>query len=292
MQNDDFEQGLVCPSFSCYSSDKLADAAAKVCRELDHLNLVDESESGQLADCKNDSESATADEEEEDEFEFVSFQKSADQVFFDDRQIGPVFPVFNRDLLQDKSQRILLAGGRNDKKVEEDDDGVRSSSSSEVDELEAVPPGTYCVWMPKSASAEARGKCKKSKSTGTSSSGTSSSRRWSLRDLLRRSNSEGGKNMVFLTPLSSNSKKVEDNRETKKSSGSGTGSTSGSDGPRKKPSKGSNSLSMAHEAFYVRNKTVAKDGYNKRRSYLPYRQDLVGFFASVNAMSGSFPPAL
>ncbi|CAN6702716.1 unnamed protein product [Malus baccata var. baccata] len=282
MQNDDdFEQGFVSPSFNSYSTDKLADVAAKVCREFDHLNLLEDSESDQLRDHKNDNESA-ADEEEE-EFEFVSFQKSADQVFFDEHQIGPVFPVFNRDLLSDKSQRDLLAGGRDGKKVEEDDDGLPSSSSSDVDELDEVPPGNYCVWMPKAASGEARGKCKKSKSTGTSSS-----RRWSLRDLLRRSNSEGGKDLVFLTPLSSSSKKVEDNKEPKKSSRS----ASGSDVPRKKPSKGPNAVSMAHEAFYVRNKTVAKDGYNKRRSYLPYRQDLVGFFASVNAMGKSFPPAL
>ncbi|KAM1015129.1 hypothetical protein ACFX1T_044850 [Malus domestica] len=282
MQNDDdFEQGLVSPSFNSYSTDKLADVAAKVCREFDHLNLLEDSESDQLGDHKNDNESA-ADEEEE-EFEFVSFQKSADQVFFDEHQIGPVFPVFNRDLLSDKSQRDLLAGGRDGKKVEEDDDGLPSSSSSDVDELDEVPPGNYCVWMSKAASGEARGKCKKSKSTGTSSS-----RRWSLRDLLRRSNSEGGKELVFLTPLSSSSKKVEDNKEPKKSSRS----ASGSDVPRKKPSKGPNAVSMAHEAFYVRNKTVAKDGYNKRRSYLPYRQDLVGFFASVNAMGKSFPPAL
>ncbi|XP_068334923.1 uncharacterized protein [Pyrus communis] len=287
MQNeDDFEQEFVSPSFNSYSTDKLADVAAKVCREFDHLNLLEESESDQLGDHKNDNESA-ADEEEEEEFEFVSFQKSADQVFFDEHQIGPVFPVFNRDLLSDKTQRDLLAGGRDNKKVEEDDDGLPSSSSSDVDELEEVPPGNYCVWMPKAASGEARGKCKKSKSTGTSSS-----RRWSLRDLLRRSNSEGGKELVFLTPLSSSSKKVEYNKETKKSSGSGTGAASASDVPRKKPSKGPNAVAMAHEAFYVRNKTVAKDGYNKRRSYLPYRQDLVGFFASVNAMGRSFPPAL
>lgn len=145
--------------------------------------------------------------------------------------------------------------------------------------------------MPKSAVAQdARGKCKiKSKSTGTSSS-----RRWSIKDLLRRSNSESDSkdSFVFLTPLSSSSKKTaeEEPKETKKSSGSGSasGSGPGSGGGPNKP-KGSKAVSMAHEAFYVRNKTVAKDGYNKRRSYLPYRQDLVGLFASVNAMSRTFP---
>ncbi|BFG26885.1 hypothetical protein CerSpe_131590 [Prunus speciosa] len=283
MQDDDFEQGLVCPSFNSYSSSKLADVAAKVCQELDHLNLLDKSnnsaEQQEHDDHRND--------DVDDDFEFVSFQSTGSQVFFDDNQIGPVFPVFNRDLLLDKSQGDLAAAPNKAVAEEEEDDdddaALPSSSSSDVDELDAVPQGTYCVWKPKSAVAQdARGKCKiKSKSTGTSSS-----RRWSIRDLLRRSNSESGSkdSFVFLTPLSSSSKKAaeEEPKEIKKSSGSGSGP-----GPNKP--KGSKAVSMAHEAFYVRNKTVAKDGYNKRRSYLPYRQDLVGFFASVNAMSRTFP---
>lgn len=270
------------------SSDKLADVAAKVCREFDNLNLLHKSnysaEQKEHDDHRND--------DVDDDFEFVSFQSSGSQVFFDDNQIGPVFPVFNRDLLLDRSQRDLAAAPNNKEVVEEEEDeddaaALPSSSSSDVDELDSVPQGTYCVWMPKSVVAQdARGKCKiKSKSTGTSSS-----RRWSIKDLLRRSNSESGSkdSFVFLTPLSSSSKKAaeEEPKEIKKSSGSGSGPGSGG-GPNKP--KGSKAVSMAHEAFYVRNKTVAKDGYNKRRSYLPYRQDLVGFFASVNAMSRTFP---
>ncbi|KAH0984747.1 hypothetical protein GBA52_011924 [Prunus armeniaca] len=169
MQDDDFEQGLVCPSFNSYSSDKLADVRSQK-RTRCHRN-----------------------DDVDDDFEFVSFQSSGSQVFIDHNQIGPVFPVFNRDLLLDKSQRDLAAAPNN-KEVAEEEEGdeddaaaLPSSSSSDVDELDSVPQGTYCVWMPKSAVAQdARGKCKiKSKSTGTSSS-----RRWSIKDLLRRSNSE------------------------------------------------------------------------------------------------------
>ncbi|CAB4275214.1 unnamed protein product [Prunus armeniaca] len=293
MQDDDFEQGLVCPSFNSYSSDKLADVAAKVCREFDNLNLLEKSNNS----AEQKEHDGHRNDDVDDDFEFVSFQSSGSQVFIDHNQIGPVFPVFNRDLLLDKSQRDLAAAPNN-KEVAEEEEGdeddaaaLPSSSSSDVDELDSVPQGTYCVWMPKSAVAQdARGKCKiKSKSTGTSSS-----RRWSIKDLLRRSNSESGSkdSFVFLTPLSSSSKKTaeEEPKEIKKSSGSGSasGSGPGSGGGPNKP-KGSKAVSMAHEAFYVRNKTVAKDGYNKRRSYLPYRQDLVGLFASVNAMSRTFP---
>jgi hypothetical protein len=47
-------------------------------------------------------------------------------------------------------------------------------------------------------------------------------------------------------------------------------------------------LSSAHELFYVQNRAW-KEG-EKRKSYLPYRQDLVGFFANVNAYGKTFPP--
>lgn len=268
MQNQDYsELGLVCPSFNSYTSDRTADTADKVCREFNSLGLVDESREYE--------------DQQDDDFEFVSFQKSTDQVFFgDNTRIGPVFPVFNRDLLLHKSQPDL-----NDA-----DEAAPSSSSasSDVDELEGVPAGSYCVWMPKTTPASSPSQCKKSKSTGTSSS-----RRWRLRDLLRRSNSEGGKDaFVLLTPAltSSSSKKqvaaaADDNHhhhhhekvivtKGKKSF----------DGPRP---KGPNAVSMAHELFYAKSKD--KDGYNKRQSYLPYRKDLIGFFASVNAMGRTFP---
>ncbi|KAM1128166.1 hypothetical protein FF1_038100 [Malus domestica] len=70
--------------------------------------------------------------------------------------------------------------------------------------------------------------------------------------------------------------------ETKKSSRS----VSGSDVPRKKPSKGPNAVLMAHEAFYVRNKMVVKDGYNKRRSF-----DLLPLFLRKGCGSKSTAPS-
>ncbi|KAM1258537.1 hypothetical protein ACFX2I_038039 [Malus domestica] len=70
--------------------------------------------------------------------------------------------------------------------------------------------------------------------------------------------------------------------ETKKSSRS----VSGSDVPRKKPSKGPNAVLMAHEAFYMRNKMVVKDGYNKRRSF-----DLLPLFLRKGCGSKSTAPS-
>ncbi|PRQ53949.1 hypothetical protein RchiOBHm_Chr2g0172191 [Rosa chinensis] len=269
MQNQDYsDQGLVCPSFNSYASATTADTAAKVCREFSSLGLVDENKEFEYE----------GGEKQDDDFEFVSFQKSADEVFFgDNTRIGPVFPVFNRDLI---SQRDL--------NYTDDVDAVPSSSSasSDVDELENVPAGSYCVWMPKTTPASSPSHCKKSKSTGTSSS-----RRWRLRDLLRRSNSEGGKDsFVLLTPSltsSSSSKKQVAANDHHHHPNEKMVVTKGKKSFNGSRPKGPNAVSMAHEVFYAKSKE--KDGYNKRQSYLPYRKDLVGFFASVNAMGRTFP---
>ncbi|KAF7135512.1 hypothetical protein RHSIM_Rhsim08G0053900 [Rhododendron simsii] len=59
---------------------------------------------------------------------------------------------------------------------------------------------------------------------------------------------------------------------------------------QKKAGKVSAKMVSAHEAFYVRNRAW-KQG-EKRKSYLPYRRDLVGFglFANVNVYGKAFPP--
>ena len=66
------------------------------------------------------------------------------------------------------------------------------SLSSEVDELEKVPSGTYYVWKSKATKSPPR-RCKKSNSTG-------SSKWWKFRDFLLRSNNDGKDTLFFLTP--------------------------------------------------------------------------------------------
>ncbi|KAG6390062.1 hypothetical protein SASPL_151540 [Salvia splendens] len=101
----------VCPSFSSYSSDRLAETALRV---------------------------AAGD----DDFEFAllrddNYKEVSAAEFHHD---GPVFPVFSRDLIQisrgtEQSEQIPL------RKLfaEEDRDRAPSCSSSEEDELESVP---------------------------------------------------------------------------------------------------------------------------------------------------------
>ena len=261
--------------------------------------------------------------EENEEFEFVSVCKAKDDVVVLDGQIGPVFPVFNRDLLlsdQNPTKSQQISDGQDLKnregEEEEEDEDVQclriplkklfseehdptsySSSSSEVDELEGVPPGTYCVWTPHSnsspkaiASAASPSQCKKSNSTGTTTSSntkssSSSSRRWRLMNLLRRSNSEGKDSFVFLTPKnkeeeisnSNNSFEEENSKEMKKVAV-----------VKKKKKEKEQTMSSAHEVFYGRKReSMERD---KRKTYLPYRKDLVGFWASVGSLGRTFPP--
>lgn len=283
-QQEDSVESLVCPSFNSYSTDKIADIADRVSRE-------------QFRGVESQNDAAGCSDESD--FEFVTFRKAADGVFFDG-YAGPVFPVFDRDLLtEDESGRdsnaeedaIALQFPMR-KLLIDDEDQARgdrdppSSSSSDVDDLESVPPGTYCVWTPKSATASPS-TCKKSKSTGSSSS----SKRWKLLNLMRRSNSDGKDSFVFLTP-SSSVKKKEAKSENPKEQWS-SGSTESSRFAGKQKAKGSGISGdgekkvSAHEAFYVRNRELKK--VDKRKSYLPYRKDLVGFFASVNNTGKAFP---
>ncbi|KAI3452433.1 hypothetical protein Pfo_009097 [Paulownia fortunei] len=250
------EDGYTCPSFNSYSSDRLEEIAVKVAAE-------------------------NSNDDEDFEFALVREDKEvlADEFVYDG-QIGPIFPVFNRDLLLNNDDKF--GGSCENKRLEssimvplsqlfienrEDHEGDNppSCSSSEADDLENIPAGTYCVWRPKAADQPSPSRCKKSKSTG------SVSKRWKFRDLLRRSNSEGKDSFVFLTPKNREEKSsIEVSKKAK-----GKGVYGGAPGA---PS--------AHEALYVRNRAMKE--MDKKKSYLPYRQDLVGFFVNVNGLGKSF----
>lgn len=251
-------------------------------------------------------------EEEEEEFEFavVCNKKqewssiTADEIFFNG-QIKPLYPLFNRDLLfhnydhqnnaapapapaPSPAPSSTTTTGRSSNRLplgklmsEERETSVSySCSSSEADDLDNLPPGTYCVWTPKPSKKESQSpgrSCKKSHSTG-------SSKRWKFRDLLYRSNSDGKDTFVFFTPLVSsnhNNKKTataaaaaaahHHHRDIKDSDKSSSASATGT-------GKAANKATVQER--YARNRSVKEE--DKKRSFLPYRQDLVGFFSNVN----------
>ncbi|XP_057491012.1 uncharacterized protein LOC130776818 [Actinidia eriantha] len=269
MEPDEQPEALsFCPSFSSYSSDVFAQIATKVTEES-------------VTDAKL---STSNDLDGDDDFEFDLV--SGEEVLCDGR-IREIFPIFNRDLLihDDRSGDVkpdvsnlrlslknLFIGER------EERGPPSSSSSSEVDEFESIPDGTYCFWRPKLVDASPS-RCKKSNSTG------SASKRWRIRDLLRRSNSDGKDSLVLMTPKNKDQKPakihgIENPKKRRISVDAGAG--------KAKAAAGEKVPASAHEVFYVRNRTL-KEG-DKRKSYLPYRQDLVGFFANVNGVGKTFPP--
>ncbi|GJY20171.1 reverse transcriptase domain-containing protein [Tanacetum coccineum] len=242
------EDSGVSPSFSCYSSDNLTSkAVAKVIQE-------------QLAEHFS-----------EDGFEF-SFEEVSHKDM--DSKSWQVYPVFNRDLddeVKSKDEKIDVSVSITSplRKLFVDEEFVSSSySSSESEEadsdneLENIPSGTFCVWRPKAesgSSSPAMTKCKKSSSTG------SGSKRWSIRYLLKRSNSEGKQQpMVSLI-----SKQKRSSGEVPKDVARLKGKT------------------PAHEMFYVQRR-AEKEIVNKK-SFLPYRQNLVGLFGNVNGMGKMLP---
>ncbi|CAL5186217.1 unnamed protein product [Lathyrus oleraceus] len=245
---------LLCPSFSVYSSNNLNDVAQQVIIENDYSHF------------QNDN----------DNFEFVAFRKTADEAFFDHRRCNRTQGVFSISKRDDAAESLIPLRdlmGRDDDRRNSDAADISVQSLSEVeDELDAVPPVSYCFWTPKSPMTSPLAspiKCKKSNSTG-SSSNSSSSKRWKFLSLLRRSKSDVSE--VENSKVKSGGKgNAEKNiaiiAETK------TPVTE-----RKIPAP-----ITAMEAFYLRKKEI------KRKSYLPYNQELIGFGVGHAIIGRGFP---
>lgn len=235
------------PSFNCYSYDNDASkAAAKVSREFQEFNDIDE-------------------EDFEFSFEFSGEKLSTNELASEGRI---VLPIFNTDLVTmddvdvdhtASSDVIPLANMlQNDS-----EETPPSFSLSEAEELEDTSSGTFCVsWRKAEVKSGGPTLIKKSRSTGSEEIG---SRKWRIKDIIRRSNSLGKETMYLLCP-----KKVEIARKTRPKL---TGTLASS------PS--------IHELFYVQ-KRAEKGG--KMKSYLPYKQDILGFKVHINANSNKKLP--
>ncbi|XP_010936728.1 uncharacterized protein [Elaeis guineensis] len=218
-------------------------------------------------------EEGADDDDSSDDFEFTFVGRdpvadasiTADEILSNGR-ILPAYPVFDRSLL-------LSTVGEPATGVEE---GVplrrlvmedRSSSS-----FEAV--GEYCAWSPRSA-PQTPERCKKSASTG-------SARRWRLRDLVvGRSHSDGKEKFVFIaaSPSPPSMDKTKNSHANPKAANA----------PAKRAGRATElDLATAHRLYYGKgNGEKVKGG---RRSFLPYRQELVGLFANVNGFSRTHHP--
>ncbi|CAN0890313.1 hypothetical protein LINGRAHAP2_LOCUS16360 [Linum grandiflorum] len=279
----------ISPSFNSYynsyssSDETLADIAARVVQELsgdssasEFYSWEDDDESADLEQ-KQDEEAVkeitqTGDQEEEEEGEFefavvdreaVTSPISADEIFYNG-QIRPLYPLFNTDLLLFSNESTPPAAavkskvGRRQplmklfKEEREGGDGNGSPSSPEEDELDSVPEGTYCVWNPKKEESSPEICKKKSGSDGADS------KRWKLfKDLIYRSSSDG------------NHKR--------------TNCGGGNDDRRH---HGGAELKKTGDVAEVRKVKESE----KRQSFRPIRQDLVGVLSNVSGVSRNLHP--
>ena len=180
----------------------------------------------------------------------------------------PVYPIFGRPPSPPapETATVRLPLGR--LLLEEREFRARQRDE-EGGELEGVAPESYCLWAPggQSSAPSSPLRCRKSGSTG-------SVLRWrTISDrLVGRSQSDGKEKFVFF------------------SAGSSTGS-----GPPKQEEegaggrKGDGSVNVGDRGWSYYGKG-GSGGAGRRRSYLPYKQELVGLFANVSGLRRSYPP--
>ncbi|KAG5049851.1 hypothetical protein AAZX31_04G166400 [Glycine max] len=262
------------PSFSSYSSETLAEIAARVIEELRHepSSLSDDDDDALFPPWENlnDNENflpkndEPPEQNDDDDFEFAFVSRdlaspvSADDIFYNG-QIKPMYPIFGVV----PSNDAVLSFFPNDNNIaptprrrlplrklmfEEGETASCSSSTDESVDLEGVAEGAYCVWTPNSVGSER----KKSNSTG------STSKRWKLRvrDLLLRSHSDGKNN---------NKQEQQKQRDLFRIA--------------TKPQNGSVGTEQQHHVEQ-----------NKRKSFLPYKPELVGLFTNANGLGRNLRP--
>ncbi|KAI9074518.1 hypothetical protein K1719_020188 [Acacia pycnantha] len=232
------------PGFNSYSSETLAEIAARVLNEFrsDPLSVSDDDllfdSWAESLDCSQSHHDSLNDRDlinNDDEFEFAlvcadpnTSPVSADDIFCNG-QIKPMYPIFNHPQFAPSNEVVVVADtsvssiSTTNETVpaprhrrpplrklmfEERETLSCSSSAFDADESDVggrvVSPQTYCEWSPKSSSAGRRSK--KNTSTGSSSS----SKRWRLKDLLLRSGSQGSgrKDATVFVSQSKRSSKV------------------------------------------------------------------------------------
>ncbi|TKY73501.1 hypothetical protein E2542_SST02253 [Spatholobus suberectus] len=254
------------PSFSSYSSETLAEIAARVIEELRRDPHSVSDDDALFPPWENETDSAPEKNdpsEENDDFEFAFVSRdfgspvSADDIF-SNGQIKPMYPIFgvpSSDAVSSVPDAIPEGTTARRRRLplrklmfEEGETASCSSSTDESVDLEGAAEGAYCVWTPNSVGRER----KKSNSTG------SASKRWKLRDLLLRSHSDGKdkqhqQQVLFQIP-------------TNKAA------------PKPPHEAKNGSLGTEHGE------------QNRRKSFLPHRPELVGLFANVNGLGRNLRP--
>lgn len=242
-------------------------------------------ESGDAAELPETAPAEIVSEEEED-FEFAFSIDSdpgaypdttADEIFYKGR-ILPVYPVFNRDLIEGSADELMMEYKKRDMRS-----GLVSSSSSIVSEakdVERLSTSAPATFVPPSPD-----RWRKSSSTGSSAS-ASAMRKWKLRDLVvGRSRSDGKERFVVIPFPDEKEKEKKEKKALRSSFHSFAKSASAEVEKKEKGGKGKGEAAKemdivtAHRIYY--GKVGSGGGQpaaagSSRRSFLPYRQELLG----------------
>ncbi|KAL7588874.1 hypothetical protein Lser_V15G41191 [Lactuca serriola] len=248
-------------------------------------------------DCENEGEEQQEEQEEDadsdGDFTFMFIGDDDLPIYADgvleDGQIRPVFPLFD--------QKLLLGGEYDLEEIDrlpinppvdnvfiESPHRSPSSTASGHEENEDSATGPYCVWSKDSATGTTAELSKKSNSTGFS-------KLWRLREKVGRSNSDGRDAFVFLkssdrttTSTSTSTTATSSSSSVKAVTGDGSfikvNAAGGKTRVVKQVTKAKKPTVSAHEA-YLKSKGGHTDE-ERRRSYLPYRPELMGFFTNVH----------
>ncbi|XP_020217808.1 uncharacterized protein LOC109801205 [Cajanus cajan] len=236
------------------SSDEFAESSGKFEHDFMAKLKIEERENKEKRneDDVEAEENEEEESEEEEEFSFVLANPDGSLISADDAfDNGQIRPIFPI-FNQDLLFSDEYDGGAPIQVFVEHQDDAPSPSATEP-----AAEGPYCEWTPKSAV--------KSNSTGFS-------KLWRFRDVKLRSSSDGKDAFVFLSNAPGAKAEKARNVVVKKV----------------EMRKGKTALSSAHEKHYVMNR--ARKESDKRKSYLPYRQDLFGFFANSNGLSRNVHP--
>ncbi|KAK8914522.1 hypothetical protein KSP39_PZI023603 [Platanthera zijinensis] len=233
--------------------------------------------------------------EENDDFEFTFSIESesglfldvtADEIFNNGRLL-PVYPLFQRDLMdnngtlgEDEEEKLAEGVSRLALKYETRDERSRSEASAlSVSPREEDPErhrrlaSENLVWESKSA-PQSPNRWRKSSSTGSEGA-----RKWKLRDLVvGRSRSDGKERFVVIPPSEKEKKSLRNLNCLAKSAPTGAEKKNKS-GKTKGDGLKEMDIVTAHRIYYGRVGSgvgpTATSG-TSRRSFLPYRQELLG----------------
>ncbi|TVU02516.1 hypothetical protein EJB05_51926, partial [Eragrostis curvula] len=233
------------------------------------------------------------DEDSDGEFEFPFVSRDpapgcgaapADELFAGGR-IRAFYPVFGR-VLDDAAPepeppraplgRLFKLEGSRTSSVASTSSSASTDASAGAGELDGASPESYCLWTPGSSPASSPSRPpRKSGSTGSMA-------RWRrIGELVvGRSHSDGREKFLFLSapssPARENASKPKAKQQTK-----GSKAAAGA--------KTEVDTVAAGRRMGAYGGAGAKGSPGARRTFLPYRQDLVGLFANVHGLSRSHP---